>query len=383
MFPAKSWSGSGHLVLSAASQGISRTYETAAEFKNALEEIQAAIKNMERDLLSDDSTPEFLKAWLVWQWEQLEHCRLTLQDRKYTEAATGFQDLLESGSLFHLETPAGQFELRDRGARDIPLQMLAAYMFFEVPEVAKTSLGDRKHSPKADIFVWCPELKDGGESRVLYELLLNSGRALTELTQRTRELERLKGELEQALINARKTLQLKPAANRWKDSAQLSSFLAFVGLMPFLLLLIGVPLALVWNWADVSATVSAVFYAEDEKTRAAIALWTKFFTDAPWATFVFVTVPVLLFAWTLKHFSRIFVQNMNLATDAGRRAALADVYTRIVSDPELNADGNAITDEQKKIIFEAMFRPRDPRHTDDGIDHTSLDKVIDKMKGKG
>ncbi|MEP4032704.1 hypothetical protein [Roseibium polysiphoniae] len=379
---ASEWSGDTPLILSVPQQGFTASFNKKSDFEYWLRRHIDLQEGLLGKLRQDDTSPPFLRGWIEWQLRELQQCTTELRDKEYSKAATHIEGLVEQGFLFQEETPAGSFVLQQRDDQTVGLQMLAATMFFKIPSLVDEGFEREALQRKFEVLNWQEDLQLSGESRVLYELSINTSRTLAEISQKSRELEVLKAGLEQALEKAIRTLELKPAANRWQRSARLSSLLALIGLLPFLMLLIGLPLAVWLNWQEVSAAVAALFYAEDEKTRVAIALWTKFFTDAPWATFVFVTVPVLLFAWTLKHFSRIFVQNMNLASDAGRRAALADVYTRIVSDPDLNKDGNRVTDEQKKIIFEAMFRPRDARHTDDGIDHSPVEKLIEKLKDK-
>jgi hypothetical protein len=328
--------------------------------------------------------PDFVLNALESHAFEVNRIRDQIQEGEF-EAAVEYEQLLEDGAICHPKSTVGTFiygsdTKHSEGGRTLPLRLLALLMFFksETSEDRYEALSTAENL--AEFYKWEPSLAENGQTKVLYELSLNTGHALADINRSRDEIETLKAELQQALINARSTLKLMPAANRWRRSAQISGLLALLGLAPFLLLLVGVPLAAYFNWDTVSENIATIFYAKDQDTKDAIGTWKDFFKDAPWATFVFVTVPVLMFAWTLKHFSRIFVQNMNLASDAGRRAALADVYTRIVSDPELNREDNRITDKQKEIIFEAMFRPRDPRHTDDGIDHSLVEKIIDKAK---
>lgn len=383
---ANRWDRVGPLRIFAPSQGLNLIYPNSNALKDDLTKTYSAIFEFKRQA-EDIDISDFLIKVLENHLTKVSKILDRLEDEDF-KAAERYEFLLEQGAICHPKSTVGTLVYasdsdRKDDSRSFGFRLLAFIMFFKVENE------DLSFEPLADtetleeFFAKFPNLRETGQFRVLYELSLTASRSLAEINREKDEIQSLKSELEQALANARATLKLKPAANRWQRSARISSILALVGLAPFLFLLIGVPWALWANWADVGTALSTLFHAATPETRDAIRTWQGFFKDAPWATFVFVTVPVLMFAWTLKHFSRIFVQNMNLASDASRRAALADVYTRIVSDPDLNREGNAITDDQKKIIFEAMFQPRDPRHTDDGIDHTPMEKAVAMVKDKG
>jgi len=380
---ADHWNGKGAVKITAPSQGIFDIFANAKELSRHLDQTSLEIRDLKFEA-EHANAPAFITTALEGHASNVEHISDEIDTGEHG-AAADYEKLLEDAAICHPKSTIGTFiygadtkYVKEDGT--LQLRLLALTMFFktETTEDTYQALSSRENYDA--LYAWAPDLKDGGQFRVLYELSLNTGRALAEINREKDEIKALKNDLQQALDNARATLKLKPAANRWQRSARISSLLALIGLAPFLFLLLGVPWVVWANWGEVSATISTIFHAADPETKAAIATWQGFFKDAPWATFVFVTVPVLMFAWTLKHFSRIFVQNMNLASDASRRAALADVYTRIVSDPDLNQESNRITDEQKKIIFEAMFRPRDPRHTDDGIDHSPIEKIVATVK---
>jgi len=114
----------------------------------------------------------------------------------------------------------------------------------------------------------------------------------------------------------------------------------------------------------------------DQQTEAHLRVWMDLLSKAPIVATVVLSAPLLLFAWILRHFSRLFVRNLYLAADAGNRAAMADVYTRMI------AHGAAFTHEQQTIIVQSLFSARlDDRHAD-GVPSSPVEQVIDLAKGK-
>lgn len=66
----------------------------------------------------------------------------------------------------------------------------------------------------------------------------------------------------------------------------------------------------------------------------------------------FITLPTLGFAWTLRHISRIVVQNLALQADAQLRGTIANTYTALTSQ-------NQSTPAELAIALNALFRPID------------------------
>lgn len=66
----------------------------------------------------------------------------------------------------------------------------------------------------------------------------------------------------------------------------------------------------------------------------------------------FITVPTLAVAWLLRHVSRIIIQNLSLAADAGLRGTIALTYSALTHKGETNAGELA-------LALQALFRPID------------------------
>lgn len=379
---ASGWTNENLFEIRAVQQGLGKALYSKDELQRWLDSTEKSIHRL-YDETRKSRAPNFIIEALSNMHSDFISVR-DMFERNPRKSHEFLRSMIDSNILCIPDSQLGAFIYNTDTAtvpdyKNLPDRLLCYVLFFS----AKIGGEIQPLNQHLDSFFEKYEhLRITGTSKVLFDLSINSAAGISKLDEELKKAYLLQRELNQALVNARTKLKLVPASRRWQRSARLSSVLAFIGLVPFLLMLVGLPTLLWLNWRSISSVFVQFIYTQDQAEIAAIERWQNFFTNAPWATFVFVTVPALLFAWILKHFSRIFIQNMNLASDAGRRAALVDVYSRIVSDPDLNKDGSSITDEQKKIIFEAIFRPRDPRHTDDGIDHLSFEKVVQTVKGK-
>jgi hypothetical protein len=83
-----------------------------------------------------------------------------------------------------------------------------------------------------------------------------------------------------------------------------------------------------------------------------------------------VSVPAVLYLWVLKNISRIFQQRLMLADDAGHRRLLTMTYLGLAKEPRLS-----ITDNDRALILNALFRPIPPHAGDDGPPAGLLDLI--------
>ncbi len=88
-----------------------------------------------------------------------------------------------------------------------------------------------------------------------------------------------------------------------------------------------------------------------------------------------ITVPALFYAWLLKNVSRVFIQNLNLADDAAHRRALALTYLGLAANPKLE-----VTQNDRALILNALFRPIPPQTTDEGPPSGLID-LLQKKAG--
>jgi Family of unknown function (DUF6161) len=86
-----------------------------------------------------------------------------------------------------------------------------------------------------------------------------------------------------------------------------------------------------------------------------------------------ITVPALFYAWLLKNVSRVFIQNLNLADDASHRRALAITYLGLSENPKLS-----ISDADRALVLNALFRPIPPHSTDEGPPSGLMDLIRGK-----
>jgi len=138
-------------------------------------------------------------------------------------------------------------------------------------------------------------------------------------------------------------LKLEAPANYWSQIASRSSWAAAGWLFLFVGTVVGVAYYLVQWWADLSGTLSS------------------FLKDAGVGGVAFISIIALGLGWILKHFSRGFVQNMQAAADARHRKVMVMTYLGLAKD-----EGTQITDAERALILNALFRPAPPHTADDG-----------------
>ena len=202
--------------------------------------------------------------------------------------------------------------------------------------------------------------------RAVYEIAV---RGVGAYLQTTTNLNRQASQIDQYLKAATVKAQLGPAAARWKSKARWHRFGAIVGISPFLMILMP-PVF----YADEIARFVKSLWIMDDQTKSSILVWSQVLKDAPIAMTAIVTVPALMLAWILKHFSRMFVQNLNLSADAGNRAAISDVYARMI------AQGSSFSPETQKIVIENLFGTK-PSGQDE-ISHGPIDQFLEAIKSK-
>lgn len=144
----------------------------------------------------------------------------------------------------------------------------------------------------------------------------------------------------------RKKIPVEESATYWQQQAEAKTtewawWLAAFGLMTLTPLIVG----LIW-WEGIAGAITRVTSANGTISVGGVAA---------------VTVPALLYGWLLKNISRIFVQRMMLADDAAHRRLLTMTYLGLAKEPRL-----AITDNDRALILNALFRPVAPHAVDDG-----------------
>lgn len=181
-------------------------------------------------------------------------------------------------------------------------------------------------------------LRDAGESKV------KSAEALQELKEFISEKTSILSNLEDMY---RKKLVLEEPAVFWQNKARAKTTLWILWLVVFGALVL-IPIGIVArDWEAFALIISRLTTgASGVVSLTGIAA---------------LTVPALFYAWLLKNVSRIFIQNLSLADDAGHRRALAITYLGLAANPKL-----AISETDRALILNALFRPIPPNSLDDG-----------------
>lgn len=95
----------------------------------------------------------------------------------------------------------------------------------------------------------------------------------------------------------------------------------------------------------------------------------------PWK-YGFVLIVLALAIWGLRLCVRMFLTNVHLATDAGERETMVLTYLALMRE------GNALKDEDKSLIFSALFRPGQAKlGLDDGAPISSAGMVSRLFSG--
>lgn len=92
--------------------------------------------------------------------------------------------------------------------------------------------------------------------------------------------------------------------------------------------------------------------------------------------------PVILLAaipviWVMRHISRMFVENINDHRDASLRATMTETYLALANMPVPQ-----VSDTERAIILQALFRPSSAQTSDEGVPHPLVD-LIANIKSKG
>lgn len=86
-----------------------------------------------------------------------------------------------------------------------------------------------------------------------------------------------------------------------------------------------------------------------------------------------ITVPVLAYGWILRHISRLFIQSFTQADDARYRNVMTMTFLGLTKDPT-----SGVTDLERGIILNALFRPAPPNTSEDGPPAGPMDLIKPK-----
>ncbi|MFC4270287.1 hypothetical protein GQF03_00870 [Sneathiella chungangensis] len=99
--------------------------------------------------------------------------------------------------------------------------------------------------------------------------------------------------------------------------------------------------------------------------------------DIGLASIVVVSIPAAAIAWGLRVFAKLFIHNLNLASDAAQRQTMVATYLALANDEKANL-GN----DERILILNALFRPTDADKNHDAPPPNLLD-IAKSASGKG
>jgi Family of unknown function (DUF6161) len=145
----------------------------------------------------------------------------------------------------------------------------------------------------------------------------------------------------------RTQLTLEKPAKHWEKIAKRKAIAWRLWLVFFAALSVA-PLGVIWSYAGaITVFVKSVSTTEN----GGISL----------AGLAVISAPALFYAWFLKNISRVYIQTLGIADDAAHRNALAITYLGLVENEKVS-----ITDQERAIIMNALFRPVPSQGIDDG-----------------
>jgi hypothetical protein len=165
------------------------------------------------------------------------------------------------------------------------------------------------------------------------------------------------GELEELF---RQKLPVEEPAAFWQRKALVKNALAMGWLTVFAILAVAPVVIAVKNWAVLGPAFRDLTGNGSSFSLTSLAV---------------VTIPALLYGWLLKNVSRLFIQHMNLADDAGHRRALAITWLGMVAEEKFQ-----LSKEERALVLNAMFRPIPPHSQEDGPP-SGLLELIKKQPG--
>tara|TARA_R110002110_G_scaffold64680_30_gene178889 strand:- start:3696 stop:5006 length:1311 start_codon:yes stop_codon:yes gene_type:complete len=90
----------------------------------------------------------------------------------------------------------------------------------------------------------------------------------------------------------------------------------------------------------------------------------------PLTTLALITLPALGYAWVLRLVARVFLSNLDLASDSEARSTMITTYLALIKDSEAQ-----MRSEDRTIILSALFRPIDPNSNTDAPPPNLIDII--------
>ena len=151
-------------------------------------------------------------------------------------------------------------------------------------------------------------------------------------------------------------LVMEGPSRHWKsvaDTAGTGKIIAFIAFC----VLLAIPALFAWvNWASVTSFLDHLI----KQSNGGISL----------AAIAAITVPTLAYGWLLKHISRSYVQNLAIQTDARHRRVMTTTFLGLAKRKAVD-----LTEADRALILNALFRPAPPHTADDGPPSGLIDLI--------
>ena len=154
--------------------------------------------------------------------------------------------------------------------------------------------------------------------------------------------------------------KLEQPAKYWARRKMWGYGFAVVAFAMFLVVIVGAGYIANKHAADLFAFAQGAFAVDP--TQSANQEQKPIVDQFAWLrSFIFFAVPIAAISWTLKHISRVFVQSLAVANDAGLRKALVFTYLSI------HRNVGQLDKEDRRLILNALFRPGPDEPRDEGV----------------
>lgn len=165
------------------------------------------------------------------------------------------------------------------------------------------------------------------------------------IAQHRREFNSHKERMETIEATFREELSLRAPVTYWEKKAEGHKEGSRIALGGFCALSISAVFLFFYFGPNFLSTVKTVLGA---KEGGAISLS------------ILIAFPTVLVLWVLRHISRIYITNQKLAEDAAFRAIQTETYLALMAD-----DGSEVSEDDRFLILNALFRPIDSAGSDD------------------
>ncbi len=150
-------------------------------------------------------------------------------------------------------------------------------------------------------------------------------------------------------------LVLRAPIAYWSDKQVLHYWLAGAAFVSFVIVIASSALIVFFNFGSISTHLKEIQQSHGEGVFNLTGL-------------AIISMPSVAFFWILKHISRVFVENLAQANDAGQRSVMMKTYLALVAEPTAK-----VSEPERLLVLNALFRPSAVSGSDDAPPSNLMD----------